>query len=124
LAAGCATVPEFEPSAGEKIVGERPASLWRSWEAVGGKIIITTQAVHFRPRAFNVHKSPVDIPVGEITKLTAIDHDFDWGTYNTGLKVETSSGTHYVFVVSDRDYVMGVLEGEMQKAAKGSSPEK
>src|SRR5215469_13512532 len=87
LGAGCGTVPEFEPSAGERILGERPASLWRSWEAVGRKITITTQAVHFRPRAFNVHKSPVEIPIGEITKLMAIDHDFDWGTYDTGLKI-------------------------------------
>lgn len=122
FAAGCGTVPEFEPPAGERIIAERPASLWRGLEAVSGKMTITTQRVHFQPHAFNFHKSPADIPIAEITRLIAIDHQFDWGTYDTGLKIETSRGTHYVFVVSDRDYVMGVLEDQMQKVANGSAP--
>lgn len=124
LAAGCGTVPQFQPSEGERIIAERPASLWRGWEPVEGKIIITAQRVHFQPRTFNFHKSPADIPISEITRLIAIDHQFDWGTYDTGLKIETSRGTHFVFVVSDRDYVMNLLEDGMQKVAKGANREK
>lgn len=124
LAAGCGTVPQFEPPAGEQIIAELPANLWRGWEAVGGKIVVTTQRVHFQPHAFNFHKSPVDIPIAEITKLIAIDHQFDWGTYDTGLKIETAGGTHCVFVVSDRDYLINVLEDQMQKVATGSVPRK
>lgn len=124
LAAGCGTVPEFEPSEGERIIAERPANLWRGWEAVGGKMIITAQRVHFQPRAFNFHKSPADILVSEITRLTAIDHQFDWGTYDTGLKIETLRGTHYVFVVGDRDFVIQLLEDEMQKTTNGSTQTK
>ena len=122
LAAGCGTVPPFELPAGERIIVERPASLWRGWEAMGGKVIITTREVHFQPHRFNFHKSPADIPFGDIKRLIAIDHDFGWGTANTGLKIETSRGTHYVFVVSDRDYVMDLLEDEVQKAANKPTP--
>lgn len=124
FAAGCGTVPQFELSEGDRIIAERPANLWRGWEAVGGKMIITTREVRFQPHAFNVHKSPADIPIGEIATLTVFDSDFGWGTVANGLKIVTSQGTPYVFAVSDRDYVMGLLEGEMQKVAEGSVPAK
>lgn len=46
-----------------------PANLWRSVEAVGGTLTLTSQRLFFKPHAFAVQGGDLSVPLGDIARV-------------------------------------------------------
>ena len=54
---------------GEITLHSGPANMWRSVEAVGGTLTLTSTRLHFKPHAFNVQGGDWTAPLGDIASV-------------------------------------------------------
>lgn len=88
---------------GERVLREGAANLFRGYEAVGGRLFLTTARLHFQSHDFNVQTGALTLPLAAIcaarpawTQLLGVP------LVPNGLWVETRSGEVYRFVVFAR----------------------
>lgn len=79
------------------------ATLQRGMEGVGGHIILTRKALHFRPHGLNVQTEGLTIPY---KKIKTIERFNKLGVIPNGLRVVTRSGNEHEFVVFSRDEII------------------
>ncbi|HEX4512281.1 MAG TPA: hypothetical protein VGH87_04425 [Polyangiaceae bacterium] len=54
---------------GEITLHSGPANMWRSVEAVGGTLTLTSARLHFKPHAFNVQGGDWSVALGDIANV-------------------------------------------------------
>lgn len=79
------------------------ATLQRGLEGVGGNIILTRKAFHFRPHGVNFQTETLTIPY---KKIKTIERFSKLGVIPNGLRVVTKSGDEHEFVVFSRDEII------------------
>jgi len=58
--------PEF---LGEAVLCSGAANLWRSVEAVGGTLTLTSARLHFRPHALVIQGGDLSIPLADVARV-------------------------------------------------------
>ncbi len=91
----------------EEICADIPANLFRGFEAVGGKLKITSSRVLFDPHDINLQKMPAEIPLSDIAEVRKRN---TWGIIPNGLLIRTKTGVEYKFVAWGRDRLISVIE--------------
>jgi GRAM domain-containing protein len=91
---------------GEKLIGTFRANLWRGFEAVGGRLVLTNQRVLFEAHNFNFQTTPVAIPLSAIETVAP---SLTFGIIPNGLTIHCSDKT-YKFVVSGRNRIISKLQ--------------
>lgn len=93
------------------VLRQAPANLQRGIEAVGGRLILTANALLFQPHAFNVQTQSLTIPLSEIVSLQP-----RWTRLfgllpvaPTSLAVQVHKGGDYRFVIGKRDQWMAAI---------------
>jgi hypothetical protein len=64
------TAPTFPLEAGERVVEELSANHFLNGEARGGKLLLTTRRLGFRPHRFNVQRATWSVTTADIRELT------------------------------------------------------
>ncbi|PKV14326.1 hypothetical protein CVO74_01930 [Xanthomonas prunicola] len=90
------------------VLRQAPANLQRGMEAVGGRLILTTDALLFQPHAFNVQTQSLSVPFRQIVAVQPC-----WTRLfgllpiaPTSLAVRLSDGNEHRFVIGKRDQWM------------------
>ena len=91
---------------GEELIGTFGANLWRGFEAVGGRMILTNQRVLFEAHNFNVQTAPVAI---QLSAIDTVAPSLTLGIIPNGLTIH-SAGKEYKFVVSGRARIIAKLQ--------------
>ena len=94
--------------AGEQILANVGANMFRGMEAVGGNLKITDRRLLFEPHAINFQTTPEEIPVAQIVEVRPRN---TLGLVPNGLLVRLQSGTEYKFVVWGRQKLISLIEG-------------
>ncbi|SON78719.1 conserved hypothetical protein [Xanthomonas phaseoli pv. phaseoli] len=86
------------------VLRQAPANLQRGMEAVGGRLILTADALLFQPHAFNVQRQSLSVPLRQIvavrpcwTRLLGL-----LPIAPTSLAVRLDDQTQYRFVIGKR----------------------
>ena len=79
---------------------EGPANLFRGMEAVGGKLFLTNKKIIFKSHNINIQNGQTDIGYSDISgiikrKTTKL--------INNGMKIKTTDGQEFDFVVNERE---------------------
>jgi tetratricopeptide (TPR) repeat protein len=98
----------------EEIQGKFDASLFRGWEAVGGRIIVTDQRLLFEAHRYNFQREPLDIPLHDISDIVPSKTLY---LIPNGMTVDCHSGQQYRFVVSasDRKGIIALFERQRSR---------
>lgn len=87
------------------VLRQAPANLQRGLEAVGGRLILTADALHFQPHAFNVQTQSLTVPLAQIgamqlrwTRLFGV-----LPVAPTSLVVQLLDGGEHRFVIGKRE---------------------
>jgi hypothetical protein len=103
-------VPAFSRNSGqdtpERLVMEVNANLFRGWEGVGGKLIITSKKLHFKSHRFNLQTGETILLLEEITGIQKVNTS---GLVPNGLLVKLKNGTSHQFVVNRRNQVYDTI---------------
>lgn len=83
----------------EQLIHAGPANHVRGPEAVGGRLVLTTRRLAFRPHAVNVQREPASYPLATIAKV-GVARTF--GIVPNGLVVTLADGSRERFVVAGR----------------------
>lgn len=90
------------------VLRQAPANLQRGMEAVGGRLILTADALLFQPHAFNVQTQSLSVPLGQIAAMQPC-----WTRLfgllpiaPTSLSVRLSDGSEHRFVIGKREQWM------------------
>ena len=92
MAKGIHLVPDED----ETILFETGANHFKGFEAVGGKLYLTTKRLVFKSHRLNFQKHTLSINTHEIA---AVDRYKVWGISNNGLLVKTKNGLTEKFIV-------------------------
>ncbi|AEO43648.1 hypothetical protein P2C08_18695 [Xanthomonas perforans] len=86
------------------VLRQAPANLQRGMEAVGGRLILTADALLFQPHAFNVQRQTLSLPLPQIVAIQSC-----WTRLfgllpiaPTSLAVRLEDGKRYRFVIGKR----------------------
>ncbi|AOY66991.1 hypothetical protein IPT12_20130 [Xanthomonas perforans] len=86
------------------VLRQAPANLQRGMEAVGGRLILTADALLFQPHAFNVQRQTLSLPLRQIVAIQSC-----WTRLfgllpiaPTSLAVRLEDGKRYRFVIGKR----------------------
>ncbi|MBO9849204.1 hypothetical protein J7386_10645 [Xanthomonas phaseoli pv. dieffenbachiae] len=86
------------------VLRQAPANLQRGMEAVGGRLILTADALLFQPHAFNVQRQTLSLPLPQIVAIQSC-----WTLLfgllpiaPTSLAVRLEDGKRYRFVIGKR----------------------
>ncbi|MBN1619811.1 hypothetical protein JW890_03735 [candidate division WOR-3 bacterium] len=102
----------FELKAGENILADVGANLFRGIEGVGGRMKITDMRILFEAHPFNIQRMPVEIPVDQISLIRKIK---TLGVIPNGILIQTKSGIKYKFVVWRREKLIKTVEELLKK---------
>jgi hypothetical protein len=99
---------------GEEIQGKFGANLFRGWEGVGGRIIVTNRRLLFEAHRYNVQREPLDIPLHDISDIVPSKTLY---LIPNGITVDCHSGQQYRFVVSasDRKGIIALFERQRSR---------
>ncbi|WP_017162724.1 hypothetical protein [Xanthomonas phaseoli] len=93
------------------VLRQAPANLQRGMEAVGGRLILTADALLFQPHAFNVQRQSLSVPLRQIvavrpcwTRLLGL-----LPIAPTSLAVRLDDQTQYRFVIGKRTQWMAEI---------------
>lgn len=101
-----------ELSENEAVEIEGPANLFRGVEGVGGKLFLTDKKMIFKAHKINIQKGQTDIPYHIISKITKRKTA---KLIDNGLRINTSNGNEYDFVVNDRGLWVEKLNEKLTK---------
>ncbi|MDO6744587.1 GRAM domain-containing protein [Tenacibaculum soleae] len=90
----------FQLEKGEQIEIHGPGNLFKGFEAIGGKIILTNKRIVFKSHNINIQKINVAIDyldIKQIIKTKTIKF------IDNGIKITTKDHKEYNFVVNERD---------------------
>lgn len=93
-------IPSLDLEQGEGLRAEVFANLFRGWESVGGRLSVTDRRIRFESHAWNVQVGPSEIRFDEIASVRPCN---TFWVIPNGLRVETSGGKVYRFVVCGPD---------------------
>jgi hypothetical protein len=96
----------FQLGRGERLVEEALANLFRGWEGVGGRLLITDRRLWFESHALNFQRGVTEIPIEEIADVRTRN---TLGFIPNGMEVETHDGVRYRFVVWGRDRLIDLI---------------
>jgi hypothetical protein len=97
----------FQPqNEAEELVGTFGANLWRGFEAVGGRMILTNQRVLFAAHNFNFQTTPLVIPLSAIETVVP---SLTFGILPNGITIHCSD-KKYKFVVWHRARIISKLQ--------------
>jgi hypothetical protein len=102
--------PELAPN--EEIESEGPANLFRGMEGVGGKLFLTNQKLIFKSHALNIQPGQTDIAYEMIKEFQLRKTG---NVIENGIRITTSAGRNYDFVVADREIWMDKLHEKVKK---------
>ncbi|WYL87003.1 hypothetical protein WMO32_04505 [Xanthomonas oryzae pv. oryzicola] len=90
------------------VLRQAPANLQRGMDAVGGRLILTADALLFQPHAFNVQTQSLSVPLGQIAAMQLCwTRLFDLlPIAPTSLSVRLSDGSEHRFVIGKREQWM------------------
>lgn len=97
---------------GKEEIFNVPANLFKGWEGVGGRLVITEEKLVFTPHKINFQTKPVEITVDTIVEV---------GKRNTlklvpnGFYIKNLEGIECKFVVSGRNRIIAYLSGLIGK---------
>lgn len=91
----------------EDIIGKFAANLWRGWESVGGRMLLTNHRLLFEAHRGNYERQPLAIPLNEIT---GVIRSRTLGIVPNGLTIRCVSGDEYRFVVGARKKIISIIE--------------
>ena len=87
------------------VLRQAPANLQRGLEAVGGRLILTADALHFQPHAFNVQTQSLTVHLAQIVAM-----QLRWTRIfgvlpvaPTSLLVQLDNGGEHRFVIGKRE---------------------
>jgi len=107
---------EMRPT--EYVVKERiPANLFRSVEAVGGRLTITNERLLFNPHMINIQTEPVEINMADII---GVEKRNTMGLVPNGIKITNRYGSEFKFVVYKRAQLIDLIN---QYRTYGMSPD-
>ncbi len=97
----------MELRSSEYIVKERiPANLFRSIEAVGGRLTITNERLLFTPHMINIQTEPVEINMADIV---GVEKRNTIGLVPNGIKIINRYGSEFKFVVYKRAQLIELI---------------
>ena len=96
----------------ESILADVAANLWRGIEAVGGRLLITNKRIKFTPHNFNLQSIPLEVPFTDVANAVAVNTFF---IIPNGMKVYTTTGVVYQFVVNGRQKIVGLINNQVFK---------
>ena len=102
----------------ETILSESPANLWRGPEAVGGRLLVTSEALVFRSHALNIQTGETRLPLREITDVRPVN---TLKIIPNGLEVSMRSGERHRLVVGGRSRLLTTIEAA-RSAANAAPP--
>lgn len=82
------------------------ANFKKGFEALGGKLTVTSEVIRFRSHKVNIQSSDVSISLSDVQEVIPYN---SLGIVPNGLKIVTDK-REYKFVVSDRDKILQVLQ--------------
>ena len=91
-------VPELIEN--EKVEEEIFANLFKGIEGVGGKIFLTNKRLIFNSHSLNIQKGQTNLHYSEIS---SVEKRKTMKIINNGIKILTTKGEEYCFVVNDRE---------------------
>ena len=94
----------------EVIELETVANLFRGLEGVGGKLFITNKNVLFKSHKFNIQKGQTTILFSAIKRLETRK---TMKVVDSGLRITTLAGTHFDFVVNNREDLITILNSKI-----------
>ena len=94
----------------ETILADVAANLRRGIEGVGGRLLITSKRIKFTPHAFNFQSIPLEVPFSDIANAVAVNTMY---IIPNGMKVYTTAGVVYQFVVWGRRRLVGLINGQV-----------
>ncbi|WP_142825886.1 hypothetical protein [Planococcus soli] len=98
---------------GKEEIFNIPANLFKGWEGVGGRLIITEEKVVFTPHKVNFQTEQVEVELSSIIEV---------GRRNTlklvpnGFYIKDLKGIEYKFVVHGRNEIIGYLSNIIGKS--------
>lgn len=98
----------FELRRNEELVSEAAANLKRGIEFVGGRLTITTQRLIFEAHALNIQQQAAEVLLSSIADIEPGSSML--GMLRNRLKVRTTSGIEYDFVVSRSDEIADLIQ--------------
>jgi hypothetical protein len=103
--------PRYAPqNQAEDVLGKFGANLFRGVEAVGGRIILTTQRLLFESHGLNIQNEPLAIRLNEIVGVTTCN---TLGVVPNGMTVRCKSGEHYQFVLWGRKRAINLIKQQL-----------
>lgn len=102
-------------SSPEQTVLDVGATLKRGFEAVGGRLLVTTQGLHFRAHLINLQKMPLDLVYDEIASVAKHSN---LGFVPNGLIVTLHSGQEYRLTITRRDQVWAYVQERVAALGK------
>lgn len=95
----------------ESIEIEGPANLFRGIEGVGGKLFLTNKKVIFKSHKINIQKGQTDIDYNDISEIIKRKTA---KLIDNGIKIKTTEGREFDFVVNERDKWIEELDERMK----------
>lgn len=96
----------------EEILADVPANLIRGIEAVGGRLIVTSRRVVFKPHPVNIQKMPEEILIDDIVE---VGNRNTLGLIPNGFFIRTKAGAEHKLVVWDRRKLLELIEPRIGK---------
>ncbi|PZX50600.1 GRAM domain-containing protein [Algoriphagus chordae] len=97
----------------EEIETEGPANLFRGAEAVGGKLFLTNERLIFKSHKINIRTGQSNFPYETITDVQARKTG---KLIDNGLRILTTDGSEFDFVVAERASWMEKLQEKINRA--------
>jgi len=96
-----------ELKAGEELLLDVRANLFRGIELVEGRLKITNKRLLFEPTILNIQRQAEEIPFREIVEVRKRN---TLRFVPNGILIRTKHGVEYKFVVWGRDRVIGLIQ--------------
>ena len=107
---------KIELSPGETLIRDGAANLQRGWEAVGGRLFLTSNRLVFSSHAFNVQSGRTEIPLSDIRQVEPC-----WTRFlgfvpvaPNSLSVRTPQGEHRFVLNGRSDWAAAITSATTQ----------
>ncbi|MCC5052541.1 hypothetical protein [Xanthomonas campestris] len=107
-----------------RVLQQAPANLQRGLETVGGRLLLTADALHFQPHAFNIQTQSLTIMLLQIASLQSC-----WTRLlgllplaPNSLAVQLADGSEHRFVLGKRDQWMHAIQAACDAKRQAATP--
>lgn len=104
---------------GEVVVKSVRAHLWRSWEAVGGRLRVTNQRLLFDPQSLNYHRAPLVIALADVKSVELAK---SLRVVPNAVVVHTAAGESFKFSVGGRRKLIALIDEQCQLPSADADP--